>query len=146
MGKGGRPPTYSKELAKKICDMIADGYSLRQIQNQEGMPSKTIILRWAQDETKPEFVDQYAKAMSLRLDRMALEILDISDDSSNDWLEKEGKLIVNNEAVNRARLRVDTRKWLLTKLQPKKYGDKQEIEHTGNPIAVINVGQKPEQK
>jgi hypothetical protein len=141
--KGGRPPKYSLELAKKICDMIADGYTLRQIQKTEGMPTKTQILRWALDTRKPEFCDLYAKAMQVRLDRMAQEIVDICDDCTNDWMEREGKTLVNNEAVNRARLRVDTRKWLLSKLAPQKYGDKQQIEHSGTPpIAVIEFGTK----
>lgn len=72
------------------------------------------------------------------MDLMAEEILDIADDGTNDWMEKkddEDNCIgwrENGEAVQRSKLRVDTRKWLMSKLAPKKYGEKQEIKHSGS--------------
>lgn len=63
---------------------------------------------------------------------MADEIIEIADDGSNDWMEREGKAAPNGEMVNRSRLRVDTRKWLMSKMAPKKYGDKMSTELTAN--------------
>jgi hypothetical protein len=74
---------------------------------------------------------------------MADELLEISDDASNDWMARRAKSgdiesVPDNEAVQRSRLRVDTRKWLMGKLKPKKYGDKIQHEHNLNadPQAV----------
>lgn len=74
---------------------------------------------------------------------MADEILEISDDGSNDWMERLGKegepagWQLNGEHVQRSRLRVDTRKWILSKLAPKRYGDK--LQHTGDGGGPIRV-------
>jgi hypothetical protein len=74
-----------------------------------------------------EFSDQYARAKDAQVDAMGEELLDISDDISGDV---SGELeMPNSVAVQRAKLRVDTRKWLMGKLRPKKYGDK--TQHTG---------------
>lgn len=141
----GQPTKYNPKLAQQICNYIAEGYSLRQIEELPEMPCKATILNWATDDTKPEFLDQYAKAMERRTEYWAEEILDIADDGSNDWIERENKdgskyEVINNEAINRSRLRVDARKWLMSKLKPKKYGDKVTQELTGaggGAIAII---------
>lgn len=135
---GGRPTILNKELGEEICSKIAEGYTLRQLEKLEGMPCKAIILRWAvsNNEEIKWFVDQYEKALATRAEVWAEEILDISDDGSNDWLERENKdgstfEAVNHEHIQRSRLRVDARKWLLSKALPKKYGDKQEVKLDG---------------
>ncbi len=68
------------------------------------------------------------------------EILAIADDSVNDWVtRKYGDTEVqvpDTEAIQRSRLRIETRKWLMGKLKPKKYGDKLELEH-GGKIALV---------
>jgi len=98
------------------------------------MPSKSLILLWALkgdkgDERYKDFADQYARAMELRLDIMAEDILDIADDSSEDELfTEEGKRVFNGEFAARSRIRIDARKWLMGKLKPKKYGDKVQTE------------------
>ena len=62
--------------------------------------------------------------------------LDIADDGSNDWVERKNAdgsttEVVNGEHIQRSRVRIDARKWLLSKLAPKKYGDK--LEFAGDP-------------
>jgi hypothetical protein len=76
-----------------------------------------------------DFREQYARARDAQADTLADEIIDIADDGSNDWMERElesGKTIevVNAEHISRSKLRVDARKWVAAKLKPKKYGDK----------------------
>ncbi|WP_431290413.1 terminase small subunit protein [Burkholderia cepacia] len=120
--------TFTQELADTICEHLASGLSLRQIEEIEGMPSKTTILRWLGDDRFTSFRDQYARARDMQAEGMADEILEIADDGRNDWMEiqnRDGENIgwkVNGEAVQRSRLRIDARKWLLSKLLPKKYG------------------------
>jgi hypothetical protein len=95
-------------------------------------------MKWAAE--KPAFSEQYAKARELLLEHWAEEIIEIADDGTNDWMERknaEGENIgwqVNGEHIQRSRLRSDNRKWLLSKLAAKKYGDKielgGEVQHT----------------
>ena len=134
MNKLGRPSDYSDEMATNICALIIEGYTLRQIEAKEGFPSKTTICRWLASNT--EFRDQYARAREHQAECMADDILDISDDGSNDWIERENSdgttcESINHEHISRSKLRVDSRKWLMSKFAPKKYGDRVTNEHTG---------------
>lgn len=129
----GRPSSFTQETANAICELIAEGFTIRQICAREDMPSSTTIFRWIADNA--EFREQYARAKDSQLERMADELVDIAEDGSNDWEERESKngstyIALNKEAIERSRLRIDTRKWLLGKLKPKKYGDK--ITHQGD--------------
>jgi hypothetical protein len=125
----GRPPSYSQEKAAAICAQMAEGRSLVSILDSDEMPGYSTVMRWLDDY--PEFRDKYARAAEQRAERMAEEMLQISDDGKRDFSAGEGGDQFNGEHVQRARLRVDTRKWLLSKMQPKKYGDKVQNEHTG---------------
>lgn len=139
----GRPSSFTQEVADCICERIADGESLRQICRADDMPNKATVFRWLASNTL--FRNQYAHAREAQAETFADEINDIADDGTNDWMEKNDKdgkslgYVLNGEAVQRSRLRVDTRKWLASKLYPKKYGDK--IETTvqgadGGPVQL----------
>ncbi|WP_434370232.1 ubiquitin carboxyl-hydrolase [Enterobacter hormaechei subsp. xiangfangensis] len=116
--KTGRPSDYLPEVAADICSLLAEGESLRKVCDRPGMPNKATVFRWlAQHE---EFRDQYAKATETRADAIFEEMFDIADGVAEEAA-----------AVGKARLRIDTRKWALARMNPKKYGDKvsQEIDH-----------------
>lgn len=91
------------------------------------MPHESTVRSWAVSDYNG-FYTQYARARDIGLDAMADEILDIADDGSNDWMAKNDPdnpgYSLNGEHSSRSRLRVDTRKWYLSKLAPKRYGDK----------------------
>lgn len=118
-----------------------DGETLRQICRDEGMPDKSTVLRWL--ASNAEFCDQYARAREIQADHWADEVVEIADDGSNDWMERETKAgtitVVDHENINRSRLRVDTRKWLMTKAAPKKYGDKVTNELVGKDGGPIQT-------
>lgn len=141
----GRPCEYTPEIAIAVCLRIAEGESLRKVCSDENMPAKATILRWI--GRFPEFRDQYAKAKVDGAEALAEELFEIADDGSNDWMEqldKEGNAIgyrLNGEHVQRSKLRIDTRKWYLSKIMPKKYGDKIQQEHTGPDGGPIEVAQ-----
>jgi hypothetical protein len=121
--KTGRPSAYTPSVAAAICEALADGISLRKLCAQPAMPSMTTVMRWLADETKQEFRLHYAHAREAQADLFAHEILEIADDSSGDTINKDGSIRINNEFIARARLRIDSRKWLASKLVPKKYGN-----------------------
>lgn len=143
--KLGRPTDYTKELADSICERIATGESVRSIVRDGAMPSSSTIYRWLLDESKQDFWEQYEKARNIQAEIMFEELLDIADDGSNDWMEKENKdgssyTVLDHEHVQRSRLRVDTRKWFLSKVLPKKFGDKIDMTTNGKdlPAPILN--------
>ena len=110
-----------------ILDRIAAGESLNKICSTEDMPSrKTVFERVGKDVNA---MQQYNLALSLRADTHAEELLTISDDGTNDtYTDDEGNVRVDTDVIARSKLRVDTRKWLISRMDPKKYGDKQTID------------------
>ena len=117
--KVGRPASYVKEVADDICLLLAQGESLRKICERPGMPPSRTVHRWLQEND--EFCQQYARAREAQADYLLDDILDIAD-------------IATPEDVQVAKLRVEARKWYITKVAPKKYGDKITQEHTGSII------------
>lgn len=143
----GRPSDYSVEITTAICIRLGLGESLREICRDEDMPSKTTVMRWL--AAHAEFRDQYASAREAQADYYAEEIIEISDDGTNDWMERQRsdgstEEVENKEVLARSRLRVDTRKWLMARMAPKKYGDKITQEHTGDPENPVRVVTKIE--
>lgn len=136
------------ENAERICTLIAEGYTLRQIAREIGCESHgSAITAWARDNE--EFATRYARAMDLRADRMADELLEIADDGTNDWIERqvgedETITIPDHEHIQRSRLRVDTRKWLMAKMMPKKYGERTTL--AGDPDNPVHVATTIEDK
>jgi hypothetical protein len=118
---------YTEEVAARICEELSAGRSLRTICADDGMPDKATVFRWlAAHET---FRDQYARAREAQADAMLEEIIEISDDGSNDtYTDEQGQKRTEQDVIARSRLRVEARKWAMSKMAPKKYGDK--IEQT----------------
>ena len=135
----GRPTTYNQETASLICARMADGESLRSICRDDSMPALSTVFLWVSKHS--EFSEQYKLAMASRADAMFEDMIDIADDGRNDYIVNgDGEERFNTEHVQRSRLRLDTRKWMLSKMLPKKYGDKQTDEVIGNENDItINV-------
>lgn len=136
----GRPTDYSQELVDRICAELALGRSLRSVCLSDEMPSMSSIFNWLR--IYPEFVQQYTRAKEESADALTDEMLDIADDASNDWMERQNSdgstyEVVNGDHIQRSRLRIETRKWIASKLKPKKYGEK--LTHEGNPDNPISI-------
>jgi hypothetical protein len=116
------------------------------------MPDKSTVFRWL--AVNEPFRDQYARAREAQADYYAEEIIDISDDGSNDWMERRSEAekgagvntgwVLNGEHVQRSKLRVDARKWIASKLKPKVYGDKLAVggDENAGPISITWAGDK----
>jgi hypothetical protein len=107
--KVGRPAAYSEELAERICEHVANGGFVSQLQ-KKGLPSHTTISRWLNE--KEEFSAMFARAREQRAETFADQIVEIAD---------------TEEDAAKARVRVDARKFVASKLLPRTYGDKQEV-------------------
>ena len=125
------PSIYTPELGAAICEQIADGVAIRAIADKQGMPAMSTMMLWL-DGRQPAFSEQYARAREAQADKMAEEILQIADDGRNDtYIDKDGNQRTDTDVIARSKLRVDARKWLASKMAPKKYGDKIEATHQG---------------
>ncbi|MDU4876072.1 MAG: hypothetical protein E6X67_06660 [Neisseria subflava] len=113
--KLGRPTDYTKDMADKICEKISGGLSLRAICAEPGMPARGTVYRWLIENA--DFQDQYTRAREKQADYFAEEIIEIADSAE-----------AESAAVSKAKLQIDARKWAASKIAPKKYGDKQEID------------------
>lgn len=139
---------YTSEIAERVCKEVATGKSLRQV-SRELQIAESTVRQWVLDD-RNGFAAQYARARELQIEAMADELLEISDDGTNDWMTinrgGEEVEVPNQEVLQRSRLRVDTRKWLMSKIVPKKYADKTAVELSGEVgVKTINVhrGTKP---
>lgn len=96
-----------QELMDEICERLAEGESLRSICQDQHMPNKATVFRWLAEDKS--LGDQYARARETQADSLFDEVLMIAD---------------TEEDTNKARVRIDARKWMAGKLRPKVYGDK----------------------
>jgi hypothetical protein len=140
--KVGRPTDYTKELGDKVCSLIIEGNSLLSVCSMEDMPDKSTIFRWLRKY--PEFRDNYDISTTERTLAMGEEIIDISDDGTNDYMtitkgDKDYN-VEDREVTNRSKLRVETRKWLMSKMLPKKYGDKLDLTSDGKQLPTPIYG------
>lgn len=111
----GRPSKFSQDLAERICEQIAHGKSLRAVCAEDDMPSTSTVCKWLFENQ--EFSEQYARARDKQADYFAEEIIEIADN-----VEAE------SASVAKAKLQIDARKWAASKIAPKKYGDKTELD------------------
>ena len=125
-GKGGRPTTYTPATAELIAARLADGETLTQICRTPGMPSRQTVHHWRM--RFPAFADLYARAREIGMESMGDDLLTIADDGAGD-VNPDGT--PNSANVQRSRLMVDSRKFLMSKLAPGVYGDKVEHKHSG---------------
>jgi hypothetical protein len=122
----GRPTDYNEDIAREVCLRMADGESLRKICSDENMPDKSTVLRWV--ARYEAFRDQYAQARELSQEAVAEEYFELLDETPP--MKPDGSF--DAAAVSWYKNRADGRKWYLSKIAPKKYGDKIQTEHSGS--------------
>jgi len=135
------PKTYPKEDFEKVIENVSNGMALRLA--CDGVMTHVGFLKGIK---KHDLVNQYAQAMTNRADVIFEEILSISDDGTNDtYVNELGVLTTNHDHIQRSRLRVDSRKWMLSKMLPKKYGDKLDLTSDDKQIFAPVLVIKPPQ-
>ena len=138
----GRPTSFSEEKARIICDRLADGESLRSICRDEGMPVLQTVYGWM--NSRPSFLEQYLRAREEQAETHADIIVDLSDATPETLpvYDKEGNVIelkLDSAWVQWMRQRIEARKWVASKLRPKRYGDKVSVGGDAeNPVVVQN--------
>jgi hypothetical protein len=127
-------PSEIETLFKKVLKAVEGGEPLGRTLKLPDMPSRRKFYDWIRDDESMR--ERYARACELRADAIFEEIFDIADETSRDTIITEKGEIPNSEWINRSRLRVDARKWALSKMNPKKYGDKLDVTSGNKPMAM----------
>lgn|SRR5574343_1154267 len=117
--------TYKPEIAERICNELMAGKSLHAICQAEDMPAESTVWQWVQED-RDAFAGKYARARAIQAERFADELIQLADKASD------------SETAQVQRLKIDTRKWVISKILPKKYGDKVEVEQTGEVKHTIS--------
>ena len=130
--KRGGQTVYDQDLADQICQRLANGEPLLTICKTPGMPAESTVRNWQINDING-FAAKYAQARISQAYRWAEEIVSLSD--SQPPLTPDGRY--DSGAVAHQRLMVDTRKWLLSKVLPKVYGEQLNVDHGGS--VTINV-------
>ena len=133
------PRKLSLHAIRSICMHIAEGKSVPKSLVACGWKSRAAFYNFICDHPKAKEI--YRTARELRAEMWAEELIDIADDGSNDTytvVDKDGKdrEMVNHDHIKRSALRIDTRKWVISKHLPKTYGDKLGLEHSGHTTAT----------
>lgn len=163
MTNTGRPTLLTPEIAKAICEGLAEPKSLTEICSADDMPARSTVNGWLHqgaalvkkagaetDDGKKgmllanpyvTFLDNYVRARELQADAFVDESIDIADDGRNDWMTRVDKRtgetyqVPNLEHIARSKLRVETRMKVAANLNPKKYGQRVEAMLRTDPEA-----------
>jgi hypothetical protein len=129
----GRDSTYTADTGRKICDRIASGEGLKAICRDEHMPPERTVYGWLR--AVEEFRQLYRKARELQAEGMLDELLELSD-----WQPPEKPDgTIDTGFVQWKKLQVDARKWAMSRLLPRKYGDKIGLTgDDGGPVRVVH--------
>lgn len=131
MAKMGRPTIYRDSLANAICIRLSLGESLNKICQLDKYPKKSTVYRWLLE--KENFKDKYQRAREMQQENFLDDIIAIADDSSEDYTTVAGKNgdfeKFDSEHVQRSRLRIDTRKWVMERMAPRKYATKTQVDN-----------------
>lgn len=128
----GRPSKYSKAVGWELCRFLAEGDTVEAAALKVGTTA-TSVFRWLLEYE--EFRESYSVAKEVAVERLVDEMVTISDTplvGETVTVDKDGRKVVTADMLGHRRLQVDTRKWAACKLAPKKYGDRQKIEHTAD--------------
>ena len=133
---------YTQELADAICDRLEAGDSLRKACETAGGPDPSTVLRWTQDAVCIGFAQQYTRAREAGYQKLGDELIEIADTPQigiETKLRPDGsRETTEGDMLGHRKLQIDTRKWMLSKMLPKLYGDKIVTTHqVGETITKI---------
>ena len=134
---GRVPIPYNVHVANEIVELTAAGRGFVAISKMPGMPTINILYSWL--ETQASFREAYQRAKMLQADSLADEIEYLADEPPRLFVDGHGVERVDPGWVTWMRNRVEAKRWIASKLKPKVYGDKLELEGNGVVGLAIQV-------
>lgn len=138
----GRPSEYTKEIGEEFCSRLSKGKSMRTVCKDDDMPSAATIFKWMRDN--PEFLKQYEQAKVNSADAHLETIEELGDLAIEEAKTVDPKS--SNAVVSAYKLKADNLKWYMSKLKPKKYGEKLDVTSDGKPLPTPIYGAKSNKK
>ena len=136
----GRPTVYTEAIAAEICSRLAGGESLRKICEDESLPTDACVRHWVVED-REGFFARYMRAREAQAMLWHDEVVEIADNGINDWMANNaGEMVLNHEHVTRSRLRIDTRKWLMSVTVPRLFGAKEESSGSSVTVNIRKFG------
>lgn len=132
---------FRPEIGDEILELIAQGQPMTKICRRKDMPSYSVVLRWLSNGLNPEFEKAYRLAREHQADTLTDEIMEDAE-RAEETLKGDRS---DNARVQAVRLRIDTKKWVASKMKPQKYGDKLGVTGDGGgplEIAIVNYATK----
>lgn len=123
-----------------VCQRIEKGRSVRKILKDKDVFSDAIFFPMLKDSSNNK---RYARACIIRADNIFEEIIEIADKQEKDIIETDDGPIVNHNVINRNRLQIDARKWVLSKMQPKRYGESSQLDLTTKGESLNDISRMP---
>ncbi len=140
-------PSLTIKAFDEIIGLLEEGDSLSEVlRGNKEYPSRPTFYKFLKEAD--DRINKYARATKMRADFLFDQILEIADKQDKDVLiSKDGIEVVNHNLVNRNRLQIDSRKWVLSKMNPKKYGEKLDVTSDGEQISFeVNWGKSENKK
>lgn len=126
-----RPSDYTQELADKICEELASGKSLRSVTREESMPAMSSVFKWLRENKA--FSEQYVTACEERVESQHENLLEYGEEAVE--LAQSVDFKASSAVVSAVKLKSDNLKWSMSKMKPKKYGDKMDVTSDGKSIS-----------
>lgn len=123
--KRGQPTKYTEEIGNTICERLSNGESLVKICQDEGMPPRATVYGWITQQE--EFSNKYTRAREGQGHYYADDVDEILQ-----------RMYSGEIDAQKARVAIDARKWQSGKLLPGVYGDRVNVDHSGEFKVVIN--------
>lgn len=126
----GRPTEFTQEIALSICDGVIEGKTIREVCSEKGMPVMSTVFKWLTE--KPDFSEQWRLAKELQTEALNEKIIELGDVAIS--FAKKLKGPQASAVVQAVKLKSDNLKWSMSKMKPKKYGDKVDVTSDGKAI------------
>ena len=138
-------PENKEKAINDILEHVASGKSVKSLIDHSGrdvIPSYTTWCEWLKEST--DLADNYARAMESRQEVIFEEILVIADDQEGDvYKNDEGIEFTNHNVIQRSKVRIEARQWVLGRMNAKKYGNKIDMTSGGDKLpssqAALNI-------
>ena len=133
-----RPKAVTQEAISIILEGVVEGRTVRGICEDESLPARSTI--YSALANNADFAQRYGMAKAAALESLADEILAIADESSLDWMQTKNGVKVDREAVERSKIKISTRQWLMARLSPTRYGNRTIIDNSGDePVSQAEL-------
>ncbi len=122
---------FTDEIFTQICERLCEGEILRKISKELGF-SRVGLYHFIDSDATKTRANRYARAREMQMEAHEDDLITTAEDSSGDTIHGENGPRMDSEWVARSRLKIDTKKWVMSKLYPRRYGEKIEATVTGN--------------